>query len=326
VGELAVRTESWPMAAGFAIARGTKWEARVVVAELREGDAIGRGECVPYPRYSETVEGVIEAIETLRGALERGMDRTELQTRLAPGAARNALDCALWDLEAKRRGEPAWRLADLSEPQPVITAYTISLDAPDAMAHAARVARERPLLKIKLGADGDAERVIAVREAAPEAQLIADANEGWSLADLERLAPLLAERGVALLEQPLAVDEDAALDGLDCPVPLCADESCHTVADLARLRGRYEFVNVKLDKTGGLSEALAVVRAAQQLGFDVMVGCMVGTSLAMAPAALLAGAARFVDLDGPLLLAHDRDPGLRYENSLLHPPSRALWG
>jgi len=326
VRTLAVRAETWPLTGRFGISRGAKWEAHVVSVELGEDGAVGRGECVPYPRYGETVEGVIAAIEGLRSELEQGLERPALQTRLAPGAARNALDCALWDLEAKQRGETVWRLAGLPEPAPVVTAYTISLDTPAAMAQAAHAARDRPLLKIKLGATGDAERVIAVREAAPDAQLIADANEGWSLDELERLAPLLGDRGVALLEQPLPASEDAALAAFESPVPLCADESCHTVADLERLRGRYEVVNAKLDKSGGFTEALALVRTARELGFEIMVGCMVGTSLAMAPAALLASAARYVDLDGPLLLDRDREPGLDYEGSVLHPPVPALWG
>ena len=324
---LTIRTESWPIAGRFAIARGAKTRADVVVVELRAGSALGRGECVPYARYGETLDGVAAALEALRPELEgAGVDRARLEALLPAGAARNALDCALWDLEAKQSGLPVWRRAGLAAPQPVLTAYTISLDAPATMARGARAARERPLLKLKLGAAGDAERVRAVREAAPAARLLVDANEGWSIRELERMAPILLDAGVELLEQPLPADQDALLESFESPVPLCADESFREQRALEALRARYRLVNVKLDKSGGLSEALASLRAARALGFGVLVGCMLGTSLAMAPALLLAGAADFVDLDGPLLLARDREPGLAFRGSWIEPPQPALWG
>ncbi len=258
--------------------------------------------------------------------VEGGADRRELAAALPAGAARNALDCALWDLEAKRRREPVWRLAGLPEPRPVLTAYTLSLDTPERMAEAARAAAGRPLLKLKLGGEGDLDRVAAVRAAAPDAALIADANEAWTPDQLRRWLPELAALGVELIEQPLPAGQDAALAGIARPVPICADESCHDSASLDALVGRYDYVNLKLDKTGGLTEARRAAAKAQELGFGLMVGCMVATSLAMAPAALLAQLARYADLDGPLLLAKDREPGLRYEGSLLHPPEAALWG
>ena len=323
---LSVRAESWPIAGTFAISRGSKTEARVVVAELREGSVRGRGECVPYARYGETIEGVLEAIEDLRPELERGLDRNGLAERLPAGAARNAVDCALWDLEAKRTGRRVWELAGVPEPGPLVTAYTISLDTPEAMSGAARSASDRPLLKLKLGGDTDLERVGAVRAAAPNARLVVDANEAWSLARLRELGPALAELGVELIEQPLPASEDTSLAQLSCPVPLCADESVHDSATLEPLRSRYDLINVKLDKTGGLTEALELAAAARRAGMGIVVGCMVGTSLGMAPAALLGAQARVVDLDGPLLLKRDRHPGIRYDASVMHPPPPELWG
>jgi L-Ala-D/L-Glu epimerase len=323
---LSVRIERWPMAGAFAISRGVKTEAVVVVAELRDGDHVGRGECVPYPRYGETVEGVASAIAALRPDIARGLDREALQHAMPPGAARNALDCALWDLAAKRSGRRAHELAGLPQPQPLATAYTISLATPEAMAAAAEKAAARTLLKIKLGGAGDPARIAAVRRAAPRAQLIVDANEGWTAANLQDNLAACAQAGVALVEQPLPADRDAALAEFAHPIPVCADESAHATASLAALAGKYEAVNVKLDKTGGLTEALAMAHAAQDMGFALMVGCMVATSLAMAPAMLVAQRARIIDLDGPLLLAGDRPHGLRYEGSRVHPPSPALWG
>jgi L-Ala-D/L-Glu epimerase len=323
---LSVRIERWPMAGAFAISRGVKTEAVVVVAELRDGDHVGRGECVPYPRYGETVEGVASAIAALRPDIARGLDREALQHAMPPGAARNALDCALWDLAAKRSGRRAHELAGLPQPQPLATAYTISLATPEAMAAAAEKAAARTLLKIKLGGAGDPARIAAVRRAAPRAQLIVDANEGWTAANLQDNLAACAQAGVALVEQPLPADRDAALAEFAHPIPVCADESAHATASLAALAGKYEAVNVKLDKTGGLTEALAMAHAAQDMGFALMVGCMVATSLAMAPAMLVAQRARIIDLDGPLLLAGDRPHGLRYEGSWVHPPSPALWG
>ena len=323
---LAVRVERWPLAGAFTISRGSKTEARVVVAEITQGAAVGRGECVPYGRYGETVEGVVAAIEGLAGTVADGLDRARLQAALPAGAARNALDCALWDLEAKITGTPVWQRAGLAAPAPLTTAYTLSLDTPQAMASAARENGHRPLLKVKLGRDGVVERVHAIREAAPEAALIVDANEAWTPALLGEVAPVLAESGVAMIEQPLPAGEDEALAGIERPVPVCADESCHDSATLAGLAGRYDLVNVKLDKTGGLTEALRLARAAEAAGFGVMVGCMIATSLAMAPATLVAARARFVDLDGPLILARDREPGIVYRGSTMEPPPRELWG
>jgi L-Ala-D/L-Glu epimerase len=323
---LSVRIERWPIAGAFAISRGVKTEAAVVLAELRDGDHVGRGECVPYPRYGETVDGVESAIAALRPEIARGLDRAALQRAMPPGAARNALDCALWDLAAKRSGRPAHELAALPPLQPLTTAYTISLAAPEVMAAAAAKAAARTLLKIKLGGAGDPARIAAVRRAAPRAQLIVDANEGWTAANLQENLAACAQAGVALLEQPLPADADAALADIAHPIAICADESAHATASLAALAGKYDAVNIKLDKTGGLTEALAMARVAQDMGFALMVGCMVATSLAMAPAMLVAQRARIVDLDGPLLLAGDRVHGLRYEDSRVHPPGPALWG
>lgn len=324
---MTVAVERFPIAGRFIIARGARTEAVVATVTLAEGEARGRGECVPYARYGETVEGVVAAIEAVRGPIEAGLDRIALQDAMRPGAARNALDCALWDLDAKRTGVPVHVGAGLDRLRPATTAYTISLDEPATMAEAVRKAADRPILKIKLGGPGgDLERIRAVRAAAPDAKLIADANEGWTAHTLEPHLKACAEAGFALVEQPVPAAEDAVLRGLARPVRLCADESVHDRAGLDRLVGLYDAVNIKLDKTGGLTEALALAAAAEALGFGLMIGCMVGTSLAMAPALCLAGRARFVDLDGPLLLARDREPGLLYEGSLVHPPSPALWG
>jgi L-alanine-DL-glutamate epimerase-like enolase superfamily enzyme len=324
---LTIATERFPIAGRFIIARGARTEAVVVTVAIAQGDAVGRGECVPYARYGETVEGVAAAIEAQRCAIEGGLDRIALQEAMPPGAARNAVDCALWDLDAKRSGVPAHVSAGIDRLRPVSTAYTISLDEPAVMADAVRKASGRPILKIKLGApEGDAERIAAVRAAAPDATLIADANEGWSEDNLDRHLAACAEAGFALIEQPLPAAKDEALRGRLRPVPLCADESVHDRHGLGRLVGLYDAINVKLDKTGGLTEALALAGDAERRGFALMIGCMVGTSLAMAPALLLAPRARFVDLDGPLLLARDRENGLYYDGSIVHPPSPALWG
>ena len=308
----------------FRISRGVRTHAQVVVAHVSDGRHAGRGECTPYARYGETVEGVMAAIEAWEGP-----DRHELQSMPA-GAARNALDCALWDLEAKRAGERAWRRAGLDAPEPVRTVMTVSLDDPAGMERAAAgaVADGRSLLKIKLGGrdGGDDERLRAVRRAAPEATLVCDANEGWSVDELDRYLAAARDVGLAMVEQPLPAGEDEALRGAKAGVPLGADESVHTRAELEGLAGIYDVVNVKLDKTGGLTEALAMADEARAMGFDLMVGCMMATSLAMAPAVLVAQRARFVDLDGPLWMAEDRDPGLRYEGEFVSPPEAALWG
>ncbi len=321
---LTVHRESWPIRGVFRISRGARTEAEVVVVEVTEGRHTGRGECVPYPRYGETVAGVVAQIRGVADAA--GLDRTGLQDALAPGAARNAVDCALWDLAAKQQDRPAWQLAGVPQPAPLTTAYTISLDEPHKMAESARLHAHRPLLKLKLTGKDDLARVTAVRQAAPGPRIIADANEAWTPEVFRELAPELARLGVELIEQPLAAAEDAALAELEHPVPVCADESCHTSRDVAAVADRYELVNVKLDKTGGLTEALQLVNTAREAELEVMVGCMIGTSLGVAPATLLGWAARYVDLDAPLLLAQDRPGGLTFEGSVLHPPAPELWG
>jgi L-alanine-DL-glutamate epimerase-like enolase superfamily enzyme len=331
---LALAAERWPIAGSFAISRGSKTEAVVVVAELGDGKARGRGECVPYPRYGESVESVMTQINTMRSQLAAGLDRRALQTAMPPGAARNALDCAFWDLEAKRSGRPVHELAGLAAPHALTTAYTtaytISLGPPAAMAEAAAKAATRALLKVKLGGSdehgGDAARIAAVRAAAPKATLIVDANEGWDERNLSRNLAACAAAGVVLVEQPLPDGGDQALAGLKRPIPVCADESAHDRASLAALVGKYDAVNIKLDKAGGLTEALAMAAEAERAGFAIMAGCMVATSLAMAPALLLAQSAQYVDLDGALLLARDRRDGLIYRDSLVFPPAPALWG
>lgn len=326
--KLDVAVERFELAVPFTISRGTRTHAEVVVARLRDGAHEGRGECVPYARYGETVEGVAHAIREQADALENGMDRAALQGALPAGAARNALDCALWDLDAKRTGRPAWQLAGLSEPEPLRTVLTISLADPAAMAAATvdAVRGGRSLLKVKLGGrdGGDDERMRAVRAAAPNATLIVDANEGWKVDELDRYLAAARDTDIAMVEQPLPAGEDAALEGAEAGVPLGADESAHTSADLDRL-GMYDVVNVKLDKAGGLTEALAMAAEAERRGFALMVGCMMATSLSMAPAVLVAQRARFVDLDGPLWMARDREPGLRYEGERVW-PGGGVWG
>jgi len=297
-----------------------------VVATVSQDGVSGHGECVPYPRYNETPEAALEALQAMQEPVAKGLDRAALQSAMAAGAARNALDCALLDLEAKQAGQRAWTLLGRTVPRPCTTAFTISLGTPAAMASATAKAARRPLLKIKLGGDGDDSRIAAVRKAAPESELIVDANEAWTPDNLEQYLAACANAGVTLVEQPLPAGRDEALARIKRPIAVCADESVHDRASLAGLRGRYDAVNIKLDKTGGLTEALAMADAAHALGFEIMVGCMVATSLAMAPAMLLTPQARFVDLDGPLLLARDRESGLRYDGSLVYPPDAALWG
>ena len=326
MASLTVRTERWPIAGSFTIARGAKTEAAVVVVEIADGAITGRGECVPYARYGETIEGVTAALEAMRNALGGGLDRLALQAAMPAGAARNALDCAFWDLEAKANAQAVHLLAGLPAPGPLVTAYTISLGTPEAMAAAAVKASSRKLLKVKLGGDGDPERIRAVRKAAPNSELIVDANEAWHPDNLAANLTACAEVGVTLVEQPLPAGNDAVLAAIKRPIPVCADESVHDRASLPSLVGKYDAVNIKLDKTGGLTEALEMARDAERLGFSLMVGCMVATSLSMAPAMLLAQCARVVDLDGPLLLARDREHGLRYEDSLVYPAAAGLWG
>ncbi|MCF3640231.1 dipeptide epimerase [Rhizobium sp. TRM95111] len=318
--------ERFPVAGAFTISRGSRTEIRVVAVALRDGDVAGRGECVPYARYGETAEGVIETIRSVEADLRNGLERTGLQALLPPGAARNALDCALWDLQAKKAGKPVWQLAGLRPPMPVSTAYTLSLAAPEAMRKAAAKNAHRPLLKVKLGSDGDAERIEAVREGAPHSTLIVDANEGWTVDQYLTFAPQFVRLGVAMVEQPLPAEADQALAEIERLLPVCADESCHDRASLGKLVGKYDAVNIKLDKTGGLTEALLLRQEAAAAGFSIMVGCMLGTSLAMAPAFLVAQDARYVDLDGPLLLARDRETSIHYDGSLMEPPSASLWG
>jgi L-alanine-DL-glutamate epimerase-like enolase superfamily enzyme len=323
---LAARIERWPIAGAFTIARGSKTEAEVVVVELTDGVARGRGEAVPYARYGETIEASLGQIEALRGPVEAGCDAAGLQRLIGPGAARNALDCALWDLQAKRTGVRAWVRAGRPRLHAVTTAFTLSLAAPEAMAAAARAAAARPVLKLKIGGPEDLDRVAAVRAEAPRSALIVDANEALSFDDLRRLASEFARLGVRLIEQPLKAGADEALEGFASPVPLCADESLHSRAELAACARRYACVNVKLDKAGGLTEALALAAEARAGGLQIMAGCMVATSLAMAPAMIIAQDAAYTDLDGPLLLARDREPGLRFDGSRIAPPAPALWG
>ena len=324
--KLLARIENWPIAGSFTISRGARTEAVTVVAEVSRGGHTGRGECVPYPRNGETPEATLAALLSMQGPLRQGLDRQALQAAMPAGAARNALDCAILDLEAKTAGRRAWNLLGRRAPKACTTAYTISLASPEAMATATAKAAHRPLLKIKLGGDGDGRRIAAVRKAAPEAELIVDANEAWTSDNFEQHLAECAEAGVTLVEQPLPAGQDQALARIRRPLAVCADESVHDRVSLDGLRERYDAVNIKLDKTGGLTEALAMTDAARALGFDIMIGCMVATSLAMAPAMLLAPEARFVDLDGPLLLARDRAGGLRYDGSLVYPPEAALWG
>lgn len=319
---ISVVPERFRLAETFTISRGSRDSAIVLTVTVSDGEIQGRGECVPYARYGETVDSVTAEIEALPGSLTRG----SLQAALPAGAARNAVDCALWDLEAKRAGVRVWDLAGIPEPRPLKTAFTLSLDSPENMQAAAARHAHRPLLKIKLGTPDDMNRLEAVRRGAPRTDIIVDANEGWTAEVYTELAPHLMRLGVLLVEQPLPADKDEMLAEIARPLPVCADESCHDRASLPGLKGKYDVANIKLDKTGGLTEALALKQAALREGYGLMIGCMVGTSLAMAPATLLAEGAAFIDLDGPLLLAEDRSPPLAYDAKGLHPPESALWG
>jgi len=323
---LNVAVERYPIAGTFTISRGSRTEILVVKATLSRDGVTGQAECVPYPRYGESVEGVAEAIRAIEPRLQRPLSRQDLLGIMPAGAARNAVDCALWDLDAKTSGVPAYKTFGLTDLAPVTTAFTLSLGDPRAMEKAARVAAGRPLLKVKLGGDGDEERIDAVRRGAPDAALIVDANEAWRDDLLDRLLAAAEKAGVGLIEQPLPAGEDDALLGCSHAVPICADESAHTADRIDGLIGKYDAINIKLDKTGGLTEAQTLAMAARERGFRVMVGCMLGTSLGMAPALLIAQDADYVDLDGPLLLARDRDPGLRYDGSTVFPPDPRLWG
>lgn len=323
---LAATAESFPIAGSFTISRGAKTTAEVVTCTIGASGRIGRGECVPYARYGESVAGVLAAIEEMRGAVEDGIGREDLARSMPAGAARNAIDCALWDLEAKLSGVPTAQVVNAAAPQKLVTAYTLSLGEPEAMQRQAAENAWRPLLKVKVGTPDDAARIRAVRAGAPQSAIILDANEGWTAENLAYHFALCAEARIALVEQPLPAGDDSALRDHARPIPVCADESVHRSEDVAKLADRYDAINIKLDKAGGLTEALALREAAREHGLKIMVGCMVGTSLGMAPAVLLAQGADFVDLDGPLLLARDRDPGLRYEGSDVYPPDAALWG
>lgn len=318
-----ITTESWPIRGSFTISRGSKRSAEVVCVTVEESGVIGRGECVPYGRYGETLDSVSAAIAAVPVAIAHDA----LADALPPGAARNALDCALWDLAAKKAGKPVWELAGLNAPAPVTTAFTLSLDDPPAMAAAAADAKEFPLLKLKLGRDLIVETVAAIHQAAPDAKLIVDANEAWDIDLLTQVEPALCALNVCLIEQPLPAGADAALAAFPHKLILCADEASHGTDNLADIAARYDAINIKLDKTGGLTAAIALARAAREVELGIMVGCMVGTSLAMAPALLLAQFADYIDLDGPLLLARDRDPGLHYDaHGQLFPAPSALWG
>ena len=316
------KVEIFPLAHVFRISRGARTQAEVVTVTIEKDGVTGRGECVPYARYNETLESVIKQVESLPADI----DKETLQDTLPPGAARNAVDCALWDFECKKRDQRIWKIAGIQVPEQKITAYTLSLDEPKNMFKQAEKNSNRPLLKIKLGTPNDMPRLEAVRKGAPNSEIIVDANEGWDAELYSQLAPELVRLGVKLVEQPLPADQDDDLIGLPRPLPICADESCHDRKSLEKLIGKYDFVNIKLDKTGGLTEALLLKNKALEAGFKIMVGCMVGSSLAMAPATLIAQNATFVDLDGPLLLAHDRRHGLLYDESWVHPPVKDLWG
>lgn len=324
--DLFVRAERFPLAAAFTISRGTKTEAAVLTCTIRDGANAGHGECVPYARYGETLENVTEQIEAARSAIENGASREEILSIMKPGAARNAVDCALWDLEAKSGAGPVTERIGVATAKPLITTYTISLGEPEQMGAAARENAHRPVLKVKVGTEDDVSRIAAVAEAASNARIILDANEGWTEDNIRKHLLAAARYRVAVVEQPLPAGRDEILRNIPHPVPVCADESVHTVEGLEQLLGLYDAINIKLDKTGGLTGALTLHQRARELGFGIMVGCMVGTSLAMAPAVLLAQDADFVDLDGPLLLAKDREEPLTYEGSLVYPPSPALWG
>jgi L-alanine-DL-glutamate epimerase-like enolase superfamily enzyme len=319
---LTVTRRAWALARP----QGVQTTVDVVVAEIADGDSRGRGECVPLRRYGESIDSVVAAVDAMKGAVFSGLNRQTLQHALPPGAARNALDCAFWDIDAKRAYCSFAELAGLGAVMPVATAFTLALDTPEKMAELAAANRTRPLLKLKLGSDGDAERVRAVRQAAPASRLIIDANESWNERQLSEFMPVLIDCRVELIEQPLPADADDALAGLKSPISLCADESCRTLADLDRLEGKYEAINIKLDKAGGLTQALALAAEAKRRGFRIMVGGQIGTSLGVAPALLVAQQAEIVDLDGPLHLASDRVPGLRYDGGMIHPPDPSFWG
>jgi len=322
---LNITVERYPIAGKFTISRGSKTEAAVVVCAISNGSHQGRGECVPYTRYGESIESVSAQIEAARSAFENGATRQDIQTLMPAGAARNAVDCALWDLEAKQSGKSVADILGIL-PRPLETAITVSLGTPSEMAESAAKVAHYPLIKVKMGGENDIEKIRAVTGAAPNSRIIIDANEGWTADNIAENMRAAADAGVMLIEQPLPANNDHILSEIDRPVIICADESVHTSVGLEELAQRYDAVNIKLDKAGGLTEGLIMRDKATELGLQIMVGCMVGTSLGMAPAVLLAQKANVVDLDGPLLLAHDRNPGLRYEGALVYPPEAAVWG
>jgi L-alanine-DL-glutamate epimerase-like enolase superfamily enzyme len=316
--ELIATPESWLLAHPFRISRGVKTQADVIVVELLANGRRGRGECVPYARYGETVASVMAQIQAIAPTVEAGVSRSQLQALMPAGAARNAIDCALWDLAGEEPGLP--------RRDTLLTAVTVGLDTPEQMALAAKRLSSAPLLKVKVDNSYPERQLRAVHASAPKARLIVDANEGWTIEILRELDGLLVEVGAVLIEQPLPAAADEALAGFTPSVPLCADEACHTASDLPRISGRYQAVNIKLDKTGGLTGALELLNAARARDLLVMVGCMVCTSLAIAPAWYVAGAADFVDLDGPLMLRGDRDGGVSVDSGRLFVPDRRLWG
>ena len=323
---LTVTHRAWPLARPFITAHGVKTTVDAVVAEISDVESRGRGEGVPLQRYGESTDSVVAALEAMKGAVFSGLNRDTLQGALPPGAARNALDCAFWDMDAKRAYRSVAELAGLGAMTPVVTAFTLGLDTPEKMAELAAANRTRPLFKLELGDDGDVERVRAVRHAAPAARLIVDANESWNERQLSEFMPALSDLRVELIEQPLPADADDALVLLERPIPICADESCRTRADLDRLDGKYQAINIKLDKAGGLTEALVLAAEGKRRGLRIMVGGVISTSLGIAPALLVAQQAQIVDLDGPLHLAVDRGARLRYDGSSIHPPDPNLWG
>jgi len=318
--------ESWLIEGSFTISRGSRTHANVVVVELQQGEHTGRGECVPYARYDESIESVIAELAALKDKIAAGLTRQEMQTLLPAGAARNALDCAYWDLACKKSDQRIWQQLEITKPEPLITAFTLSLDTPERMKEAAIKNAHRPLLKLKLAGEGDVERVTAVREGSPDARIIVDANEGWNEAQYLAMVPELVKLGVEMIEQPFPASDDAALEHLPRPITLCADESCHDRSSLKHIIGRYDMINIKLDKTGGLTEAIALKKEAEEAGLTIMVGCMLATSLAMAPALIVAQDVQIVDLDGPLLLAEDRQPGIEFDDSLMKVYPAELWG
>lgn len=324
---LSAHSESWPIRGAFTISRGSKTSADVIVVECsKNGQRIGWGEAVPYKHYGESITQSLKEIEQIKDKIQHGLTRTALINLMPQGATRNAVDCALWDVEAKEKMKPVWQLAGLPKPKPIVTAYTISYKSAYEMGEDAKINAFRPLLKIKLGIEDDLERVEKVCTNAPNSKIIIDANEGWTIDILEKLAPKLAVLNVVLIEQPLPANQDGVLRGRTFQIPLCADESCRKIEDLPDLAQKYQYINIKLDKTGGLTHAIDFVKQAQKLNLKMMIGCMVATSLSMAPAMLLGSYADYIDLDGPLLLEKDRENGIHFDHSLMHPADIALWG